>query len=410
MVAYPASFCSGLGSMTAIDNGLSDALANVSASSGDGLNSPTNEVITAMLNVSAKVSSLMFSPGRVPQVGWNGALMPVEGLPVLSADDTRRIANDLIGELQQAKRLLQEEGSADLSYSLSGASRFRVNVFCQRGSYAIVMRVIPHSVPTLETLNLPSQLGDITNLNDGIVLVTGASGSGKSSTLAAMINKINQENTCHIVTIEDPIEFLHFHKGCTVHQRELHTDTPSFSVALRSAMRQEPKVIFVGEIRDRETMEIVLEAAESGHLVMSTLNTSDASKTVERIIGAFPVTEQSFVRQRLSKCFRYIISQRLLPRKDKTARVAAIEILRSTMRTRECMEKGDQAGQTLLDAIREGDLEGMQCFDDVIERLIRYGIVEVETGLRYATDPGHLRLSIADLIEKVPAKAFKAKA
>jgi twitching motility protein PilT len=285
-----------------------------------------------------------------------------------------------------------------------------VNVFSQRGSYAIVMRVIPHSVPTLETLNLPFQLAEITNISDGIVLVTGASGSGRTSTLAALINKINQEKTWHIVTIEDPIEYLHFHKGCTVHQRELYTDAPSFSVAMRSALRQEPKVIYVGELRDRETIEIAMEAAESGHLVLSTMNTTDAVKTVERIVAAFQPNEQEFVRQRLSKCFRYIISQRLLPRKDKTARVAAIEILRSTMRTRECIEKGELDGKNLLDILREGDLEGMQCFDDVIERLIRYGIVEVETGLRYATDPGHLRLCVADMIEPPPTKAFRAKA
>lgn len=386
-----------LTAMASIENGLSDALANVGSPSG--LDMLTSEIVTAMLNVSPKVSSLILSPGRTPQVGFNGALNAVLSLPVLSADDTRRIANDLIGQHQHAKKSLQEDGSADFSYSLSGASRFRVNVFCQRGSYAIVMRVIPHSVPTLETLNLPPQLGDITNMNDGIVLVTGPAGSGKTSTLAAMINKINQEKTWHIVTIEDPIEYLHYHKNSTVHQRELHTDTPSYGVALRSALRQEPKVILIGEIHDRETIEIVLEAAESGHLVMSTLNTSDVTKTVERLVGAFPQSEQQFIRQRLSKCFRYIVSQRLLPRKDKNGRVAAIEILRSTMRTRECVEKGDLEGSDLLDAMRDGDLEGMQCFDDVIERLIRYGVVEIDTGLGYASNPANLRVAITDLIE-----------
>jgi twitching motility protein PilT len=385
--------------MTPIENGLSDALAGLFAPAGSEAPLPTNEIITAMLGLSAKVSSLIFSPGRIPQVGWNGGLMVVPGLPVLSADDTRRMAGELIGQHQQAQRLLVEEGSTDFSYSVSGTSRFRVNVFSQRGSYAIVMKVIPHSVPTLESLNLPAQLGDATNLEDGIVLVTGSSGSGKSSTVAAMLNKINQEKTWHVVTIEDPIEYLHYHKRCTVHQRELHTDAPSYSVAFRAALRQEPKVILVGEIRDRETMEVALEAAESGHLVMSTLNTSDASKTVERIVGAFPAAEQQFVRQRLSKCFRYIVSQRLLPRKDKNGRVAAIEILKSTMRTREYMERGEQEGKTLLDAIRMGDLDGMQCFDDVIERLIRYGIVGIEAGLGYASNLSALRASLSDLIE-----------
>jgi twitching motility protein PilT len=353
-----------------------------------------------MIKVSEKVSDLIFSPGRAPQVELNGKLMAVPGLPTLGPDDTRRIALDLMGKNQQASKSLQDLGSADLSYSLAGGSRFRVNIFSQRGSYAIVMRVIPHSVPTFEMLNLPKQLGEITGLINGIVLVTGPTGSGKSSTLAAIINKINVEKSLHIVTIEDTIEFLHTHNGCTIHQRELHSDTPSFSLALRAALRQAPKVILVGEMRDRETIEIAMEAAETGHLVMSTLHTTDASKTIERIIGTFPIAEQHVIRQRLSKSFRYIISQRLLPRKDKGGRVAAIEILKSTMRTREYVEKGEHEGKSLLDAMRDGDLDGMQCFDDVIEKLIRDGVVDMETGLAYSTNAGNLTLSLTDLIEQ----------
>jgi len=359
----------------------------------------TNEMLSAMLKVSEKVSDLIFSPGRAPQVELNGALVTVPGLPVLMPVDTRRIASDLMGNSEQAATSLKEKGSADLSYSLARESRFRVNVFSQRGSYAIVMRVIPHSVPTFEQLNLPPQLADITKLINGIVLVTGPTGSGKSSTLAAIINKINVEKAWHIVTIEDPIEFLHPHKGCTVHQRELHSDTPTFSLALRAALRQAPKVILVGEMRDRETMEIALEASETGHLVMSTLHTTDASKTVERIIGTFPIAEQNIIRVRLAKSFRYIVSQRLMPKKDKSGRVAAIEILRSTIRTREYVEKGENEGKTLLDAMRDGDLDGMQCFDDVIERMIRADVVDMETGLGYATNPGNLRLQLADLLD-----------
>ena len=361
---------------------------------------PTNQILTAMLKVSEKVSDLIFSPGRSPQVELNGSLVAVPGLPMLMPDDTRRIAADLMGHNQQAITALKDLGSADLSYSLSGGSRFRVNVFSQRGSYAIVMRVIPFSVPTFETLNLPPQLGDITSLINGIVLVTGPTGSGKSSTLAAIINKINVEKSWHIVTIEDPIEFIHAHKGCTIHQRELHSDTPSFSLALRAALRQAPKVILVGEMRDRETIEIALEAAETGHLVMSTLHTTDASKTIERIIGTFPIAEQHVIRTRFAKSFRYVVSQRLLPKKDKNGRVAAIEILKSTMRTREYVEKGENEGKSLLDAMRDGDLDGMQCFDDVIERLIREEIITIETGLGYSTNPGNLTLSISDLLEK----------
>ena len=364
----------------------------------------TDEILSAMLKVSEKVSDLIFSPGRAPQVELNGSLMAVPGLQVLTADDTRRISGDLIGNNEQAKQTLRENGSADLSYSLSGGARFRVNVFSQRGSNAIVMRVIPHTVPTFEMLKLPPQLAEITKLINGIVLVTGPTGSGKSSTLAAIINKINLEKAWHIVTIEDPIEFLHQHKGCTIHQRELHSDTPTFSLALRAALRQAPKVILVGEMRDRETIEIALEAAETGHLVMSTLHTTDASKTVERIIGTFPISEQHVIRRRLAKSFRYIVSQRLLPRKDKGGRVAAIEILKSTMRTCEYLEKGEQEGKTLLDAMRDGDLDGMQCFDDVIERLIRDGVVDIDTGLNYSTNPGNLRLNLRDILESQRAE------
>lgn len=385
--------------MAATENAISNALASLSDSTELAAALSTNQILSAMLKVSEKVSDLIFSPGRAPQVELNGALMPVPGLPVLTPDDTVRIAGDLMGSNQQARTSLKDLGSADLSYSLAGGSRFRVNVFSQRGSFAIVMRVIPHSVPTFEMLNLPPQLGDITKLINGIVLVTGPTGSGKSSTLAAIINKINIEKAWHIVTIEDPIEFLHQHKGCTIHQRELHSDTPSFSLALRAALRQAPKVILVGEMRDRETIEIALEAAETGHLVMSTLHTTDASKTIERIIGTFPIADQHVIRQRLSKSFRYIISQRLLPRKDRGGRVAAIEILKSTMRTREYVEKGEHEGKSLLDAMRDGDLDGMQCFDDVIERMIREGVVEIDTGLGYSTNPGNLTLSLSDLLE-----------
>src|SRR5208282_564852 len=273
-----------------------------------------------------------------------------------------------------------------ISYSLPQLARFRVNIFTQRGSCAIVMRVIANSIPDFNTLNLPPQLAEAAELQPGIVLVTGPTGSGKSSTLAALVNKINEEKACHIITIEDPIEFLHAHKRATVHQRELHTDAPSFALALRAALRQAPKLILVGEMRDRETIEVALEAAETGHLVYSTLHTIDASKTVERIIGAFPLGDQNAVRARLGKTFRYIVSQRLIPRQDGAGRVAAFEILKSTLRTREYVQKGEGEGKTLLDAMRDGSTEGMQYFDHEIEKLIRAGVVDIQTGLSYSTN------------------------
>src|SRR5881392_4417784 len=219
-----------------------------------------------MLRVNSQVSDLIFSPGRPPQVEIHGQLVSVDasGLRSLTADDTRRIASDLIGNNKQAITMLREQGSCDVSYGLPGQARFRVNVFIQRGSCAVVMRVIPTVIPDFATLNLPEQLAHIADLKNGIVLVTGAVGCGKSSTLAAILDYINQRHSYHIITIEDPIEFLHNHKRSTIHQRELGTDTKDFASALRAALRQAPKVILVGEMRDKETMEVALEAAETG--------------------------------------------------------------------------------------------------------------------------------------------------
>jgi twitching motility protein PilT len=238
---------------------------------------------------------------------------------------------------------------------------------------------------------------DLVQRPHGIVLVTGPTGSGKSSSLAAILDRINETKAYHILTIEDPVEFMHRHKRSIVHQRELHSDTPSFALALRAALRQAPKVILVGEMRDKETIEIALEAAETGHLVLSTLHTMDASKTVERIIGVFPMSEQHTIRNRFAKSFRYIVSQRLLPRKGGAGRVAAIEILKSTLRTREYLDKGEVEGKSLLDAMRDGDTEGMQHFDGEIEKLIRAELIDYDTAMAYATNPGNLRLQLTDL-------------
>jgi twitching motility protein PilT len=377
----------------------------------------TAQLITAMLKSNGHVSDLIFSPGRAPQIEVSGELVEVKfkGLESLSPDDTRFIAYDIMGKNDHPIRKLEQDGSADLSYGISGLARFRVNIFRQRGTFAIVMRVIPNAIPGFEQLSLPSQLEEIVDLRNGIVLVTGPTGSGKSSTLAAVIDKMNTDKAFHILTIEDPIEFLHRHKKATIHQRELHSDTPTFALALRAALRQAPKVILVGEMRDRETIEIALEAAETGHLVLSTLHTIDASKTIERIIGVFPQSDQQGIRTRFGKAFRYIISQRLIPKKDGAGRIAAIEILKATMRTRDYVEKGEGEGKTLLDAMRDGDTEGMQHFDGVIEKFIREGIVDYETGLAFSTNPGNMRLELADYIDNPrnaatkPAAAAKPK-
>ena len=344
---------------------------------------PTPNLIASMLRAAPKISDLIFSPGRAPQVEVNGQLvqLKIAGVGILKPDDTARIASDLMGRNPLAAEKLKEEGSCDISYSVAKLSRFRVNIFMQRGTYGIVMRVIPTDVPTFQSLNLPAALLEAADLRPGIVLVTGPTGSGKSSTLAAFVDKINQEKACHIITIEDPIEFLHSHKKATIHQRELHTDTPSFAMG------------------DKQTIEVALEAAETGHMVYSTLHTIDASKTIERIIGVFPLEEQNAIRGRVAKSFRYIISQRLIPRADGTGRVAAFEILKATIRTREYVQKGESEGKSLLDAMRDAEGNEMQCFDDEIEKLIRAGVVDMEMGMSYATNVGNLRLSLADFVE-----------
>ena len=359
----------------------------------------TAVLIVAMLESGQGISDLVFSPGRPPQVEQHGELtaVVVPGLPLLVPDDTARIARDLIGSNEQALRTLKEQGACDLSYMLPGTGRFRVNVFRQRGTFAIVMRVIAMRIPTVAELNLPAAtMGEIAALKNGIVLVTGPTGSGKSTTLAAIIDLINETRAEHIITIEDPVEFLHLHKKATVHQRELHTDTPTFALALRAALRQAPKVILVGEMRDRETIETALTAAETGHLVLSTLHTIDASKTVERIIGTFEAADQQGVRKRLAASFRYFVSQRLIPKKNGQ-RLAILEVLKSTMRTRDYLEQGGSEGRSLLDAMKDGELDGMQHFDGEIEKLVREGVISYATGMAYATNAGNLRILLADV-------------
>jgi len=374
---------------------------NTSAEDLTSIRIATPQLIAAMLHGRGHVSDLIFSPGRAPQIETKGELIeiPFQGIEVLSPKQTIEIAEDLIGSNPIAAQQLKSNGSADLSYALPGVARFRVNVFRQRASCAIVMRVIPSRIPSFDELGLPPALMDIVPLRNGIVLVTGPTGSGKSSTLAALVDRMNETRAIHMITIEDPIEFLHEHKRATIHQRELHSDTPTFSLALRAALRQAPKVILVGEMRDRETIEIALEAAETGHLVLSTLHTIDASKTVERIVGAFPLGDQAAIRGRLSKAFQYIISQRLLPRQDGGGRVAVLEILKSTLRTRDYIAQGEVSGKTLLDAMVDGTQDGMQHFDGEIERLIRTEVISIEVGMSYATNPNNLRLSITDYIE-----------
>jgi len=331
-----------------------------------------------MLRANPRISDLIFSPGRCLQVQINGHFVALEGPGVthLTADDTRRIASQLIGNNKAALAMLREQGYCDVSYALPGVARFRANVFIQRGSCAVVMRVIPTAIPTLDSLGAPNRLHDVAMLRDGLVLLTGPRGSGKSSTLAALVNEMNESTTSHIITIEDPIEFLHVHKRSTVHQRELHSDTPSVVHAMRAAMRQAPNAIVVGELKDRETMELALEAAETGHLVLSTLSTMTPEKAVERILGSFPTAEQSTVKERLARMLRVIASQRLVPRCDGE-RMAVFEIV------------DGQSPVLALQAessVRVPSQRNAPRIDMELEHLARSGSITHEVALTHAVD------------------------
>jgi len=341
----------------------------------------TDELLAAILRANPRVNDLIFSPGKNFQLQIKGEFVSVEmpGMALLSADDTRRVAADLIGSNKATISMLREQGYCDVSYALPGVARFRVNIFIQRGSCAVVMRVIPTAVPDFKSLGLPEQLRNIAQLHDGLVLITGPRGSGKSSTLAALLDYINETEICHIITIEDPIEFLHNHKRSTMHQRELHSDTPTVLQALRAALRQAPNVIAVGELKDAETMELALEAAETGHLVLSTMNTISAQQAVERFVSALPAGEQRPARHRLARMLRYVISQRLLPRKQDEERVAVFEVWNS----------GSESLDRLLrnEAHLNPEQNNESSIDSQIEDLVRADIVSPEIAVTHAMDP-----------------------
>jgi twitching motility protein PilT len=353
-----------------------------------GAAADTDELLTAILRSHSRVSDLIFSPGRGPQVQSDGKFLAVQipGLACLSADDTRRIASELIGNNKAAITMLREQGYCDLSYGLAGLARFRVNVFIQRSSCAVVMRVIPTAIPDLKALGAPEQLKEIITLCSGLVLVTGPRGAGKSSTLAALVNHINETEECHIITVEDPIEFLHIHKRSTVHQRELHSDTPSISQALHAALRQASNVIVVGELKHSEEMELALEAAETGHLVLSTFNTLTAPQAIERFVAAFPAIEQANVRERLRRMLRYVVCQRLIRRQRDGKRMAAYEIVRCHPLPSMEMPEAD------TDSNRSANQSNL---DAELERLVRQGIISPEAALEQALEPEQLSRKLA---------------
>lgn len=339
-------------------------------------------------------SDLHLKVGAPPAVRTHGSLQHLEGYDVLQPAETENILRDIIPE--KLLNEFEESGEADFSYAAPGVGRFRVNAFRQRGSVSIVMRFIPFGVPKFEDLNLPGAIATLAKEERGIILVTGTTGSGKSTTLASMINLVNRTVPKHIMTIEDPIEFLHRDEKCIINQREVGTDTESFSRALKRVLRQDPDIILIGEIRDSESAQIALSAAETGHLVLSTLHTLDATETVNRIIDLFPPHERMQVRAMLAGTLKGIIGQRLIRTKDGKGRAAACEVMIATGRIRDFIMDPGQTGQ-IQTAIAEGEYYGMQTFDQALLKLIEEDRVSYEEALKVASRPQDFRLMVQSL-------------
>ncbi len=329
-----------------------------------------------------------------PLIRLHGRLAPIEGTDPLGPDDTELVLHKLLAGKEDKLLEFAEENEVDFSFGVQGLSRFRVNAFRQRGVISLVCRAIPHEIRTVDQLGLPEVVADIGDEERGIILLTGTTGSGKSSTLAAIIDQINRFHAKHIVTIEDPIEFLHRDKRSIINQREVGQDTGSFKRALRRVLRQDPDVILVGEMRDEETVATALSAAETGHLVLSTLHTLDAPETVNRIIDFFPPHQAQQVRSMLGGTLKAIISQRLVPTADGNGRVACCEIMRMTSRVRDMITNPDETGR-LGDAIGEGSYYGMQTFDQALLGHVQAGRVTMEDALRVATNPHDFKLLVA---------------
>ncbi|MFN0181578.1 MAG: type IV pilus twitching motility protein PilT [Gemmatimonadales bacterium] len=357
---------------------------------------PTDPVATfkAVLRKAVEIdaSDIHISAGGPFRLRVRGQIASVSNLGILSAESTARIAAEILVSARKATpetvdAQLRGLREVDCSYSLAGAGRFRVNLCSQRGSIAAVLRNIPTTQPDLEQLGLPSVVRDLAMEDRGLILVTGITGSGKSSTLASMLAHVNRIKAAKVVTIEDPIEFLHQDERCTILQRELGGDTDSFAGALRAALRQDPDIIMVGEMRDRETIDIALKAAETGHMVFSTTHTTDAIKTITRLISVFEPAEQVSIRQRLSETLRAVISQRLLPRKDGTGRVVAVEIMRNTATVEELIADPERTTE-IKDLIAQGKSQyGMQTFDQHLTELYHAELIALEVATAAATSP-----------------------
>ena len=343
--------------------------------------------IAAMLESHSNVSDLNITVGKSLQVESSGVLVPVDVVPPvaeLTPFQTEVFALNLIGNNRRLLRDLVETGSCDLSYSLSDKARFRVNIFTQKGYFTTVLRKLETEVPSIENMQFPEAFGKMASELNGLILFTGATGTGKTTSLAALLNRVNQERSVHVVTLEDPIEYVHEQLQATFNQRELGNDFSSFPVGMRAALRQAPKVILVGEMRDRETMEIGLTAAETGHLVLSTLHTIDAGQTINRILGMFEKEEQPQVRNRLVDTLRWIVSQRLPPRVGG-GRVAAMEILRTSLRVKDLIMNGESEDKTYYNIISEGSALDMRTFDQHLLELFSRGLITEKSAVTFCS-------------------------
>ena len=360
-----------------------------------------DRLLAAMIQSADGISDLLFVAGKSPQVEVHGRLKPFALEPPESIFTSERIeglARAIIGSNPRLPQDLADTGSCDCSYVLQKFCRFRVNIYRQNGNYAMVMRRLQAEVPTLETLHLPPVFREVIKEKNGLIFVTGGTGSGKTTTLAAMLNEINQTSEVHIVTLEDPIEFLHPHLKATFSQRELGRDFYTFPAGLRAALRQAPKIILVGEIRDRETMEIALTAGETGHVVYSTLHTISASQTIQRILGMFTRDEEPQVRERLVGILRYVISQRLVPRKG-VGRLLVTELMGSSLRTREAIAIGENENRRLSDIIEAGHTYGWHSFEQSLIKAYEEDLITEETAILYCINKSQMR-QLVDLVNK----------
>lgn len=343
----------------------------------------------------ANTSDIHLKAGLPPVFRIDGNLRPLPKAPRLTAETVRDMCHEIMNEKQRLK--FEEKCEVDLAYGVPGLGRFRVNVFSQRNSVSAVFRAIPYKIATLDELLMPQVLKKIAEERRGLVLVTGATGSGKSTTLAAMIDHLNSTRTAHIVTIEDPIEYLHRDRKCIINQREVGFDTSGFAPALKSSLRQDPDIILVGEMRDIETAETALAAAETGHLVLSTLHTIDAPETITRIVSMFPPHQQRHIRLQLSGVLKGVISQRLIPRAEGKGRVAAVEVMVSTARVRDLIDDQEKTIQ-LKDAIANGYTSyGMQTFDQALMSLVKQDIISYEEAVRQSSNPDDFKLKFSGI-------------